>query len=230
MAQQEEQIWQQEEPKSIIILQLNLNKSQTAHLNLLNKNLSTKYDIILLQEPHATSFRKIRTPTNFRQVFPSNMAQEDSLVQSVIWVNRKLDTKDWDILEVLDTNDITAIQLKGPYGKLAIFNVYNDCTHSKNERALGLFIHWNTDRLCRTENHHMPWVGDFNRHHPLWDRDEDTHLFTRQATEREEGLIRLLADYDMEMAYKRESPLYSIWFQKGPHDPIECLARQDFKT
>jgi hypothetical protein len=119
---------QQNEPKSIIILQINLNKLEKAHLDLINEKVGQKYDILLIQEPHVTSFNKIRMPANFRQVFPSNMAQEDALVRSVIWVNKRLNTKDWDILEVPGTNDITAIQLKGPYGKLAIFNMYNDCT------------------------------------------------------------------------------------------------------
>jgi hypothetical protein len=46
------------EPKSIIIMQINLNKSEKAHLDLINENVSQKYDIILIQEPHTTSFNK----------------------------------------------------------------------------------------------------------------------------------------------------------------------------
>jgi len=52
----------------------------------------------------------------------------------------------------------------------------------------------------------MLWAGDFNRHHPLWDRDEDIHLFTGQATRRAEGLIRLLADHEMEMVLPKGVP------------------------
>jgi hypothetical protein len=33
----------------------------------------------------------------------------------------------------------------------------------------------------------------------LWDRDEDTHLFTPQATRAAERLIKILAEYDMSM-------------------------------
>ena len=138
------------------------------------------------------------------------MAQEGAVVRSVIWVNKRLDTKDWDNLVVPDTNDITVIQLKGPYRKLAIFNVYNDCTHARSERTLGMFLRRNADRICRTENHHMLWAGDFNRHHPLWDRDEDTHLFTRQAMKSAEGLIRMLADYEMEMVLPKGVPTLQL--------------------
>jgi len=46
----------------------------------------------------------------------------------------------------------------------------------------------------------MIWAGNFNRHHLLWNRDEDTHLFTAQATRATKRLISLLAEHDIEMA------------------------------
>ena len=206
MPPQPEPMLQQDNTKKLAILQINLNKSERAHLDIINENVSQKYDIILIQEPHTTTFNMIRTPTNFRPVFPTNRLQDDAQIRSVIWVNKRLDTKDWVILDIPDTNDITAIQLKGQYGKLAIFNVYNDCTHSRNETALGNYIRRNSNTLTRSENHHMIWAGDFNRHHPLWDRDEDVHLFTRQATRDAEGLIRLLADHEMQMLLPKGIP------------------------
>ena len=45
----------------------------------------------------------------------------------------------------------------------------------------------------------MIWAGDFNRHHPLWDRDEDVHLFTPQSARSANRLINILADYRMVM-------------------------------
>lgn len=53
----------------------------------------------------------------------------------------------------------------------------------------------------------MIWAGDFNRHHPLWDSDEDTHLFTPQVTRRAEGLIELLATYDLTMPLLKGIPM-----------------------
>ena len=52
----------------------------------------------------------------------------------------------------------------------------------------------------------MLWAGDFNRHHPLWDNDEDTHLFTQQAITRAEGLIELIATYDLTMVLPKGFP------------------------
>ncbi|KAF8156805.1 hypothetical protein B0H34DRAFT_617735, partial [Crassisporium funariophilum] len=54
------------------ILQINLNKSEKAHLDLLNGLLGTKWDIVLIQEPHVTKFKTIRTPMQFRQVYPAD--------------------------------------------------------------------------------------------------------------------------------------------------------------
>ena len=196
----------QENPETITMLQINLNKSEKAHLDIINERLSEKYDVILIQEPYTTKFNAIRTPANFRPVYPTNRFQDDAQIRSVLWVNKRLDTKSWIILDIPDTNDITAIQLKGPYGKLTIFNIYNDCTHSDNQTALNRYIQRHANTLTRTENHHMIWAGDFNRHHPLWDRDEDIHLFTRQATRDAEGLISLLADYEMDMILPKGIP------------------------
>ena len=192
--------------ENIRLLQINLNKSEKAHLDLINENLSLSYDIILIQEPYTTTFNAIRTPTNFRPIFPAHRLQNEDQIRSVIWVNRSLDTNNWVALNIPDTCDLTAIQLKGPYGKLSLFNVYNDCTHSRNETALQRYIQDNSNNLLATENHHMIWAGDFNRHHPLWDRDEDTHLFTQQATRQAEGLINILATYDLNMSLPKGIP------------------------
>jgi hypothetical protein len=103
---------QQEDPQNIVIMQINLNKSEKAHLDLLNENLSQKFDIMLIQEPYTTTFNMIRTPANFRQVFQKSRCHEDNQIRSIIWVNTRLDTKDWIALNIPDTSNITAIQLK----------------------------------------------------------------------------------------------------------------------
>ena len=46
-------------PNHLRILQINLNKSEKAHLDLLNGPLGTRWDIVLLQEPHTTKFNTI---------------------------------------------------------------------------------------------------------------------------------------------------------------------------
>ena len=188
------------------ILQCNLNKSEKAHLDIINEKVSKNYDIMLIQEPYTTSFNAIRTPANFRPVSPRNRNQADDQVRSVIWVNKHLETKNWKIMDIQDSNDITAIQLSGNYGKVTIFNIYNDCTHSRNENTLRNYLTSHRNTIIDGADTHMIWAGDFNRHHPLWDDDKDTHLFTNQALRNAEGIINLLADYGMEMTLPKGTP------------------------
>ena len=197
---------QEGKQKSLKILQINLNKSEKAQLDLINENVSQKYDIMLIQEPHTTAFNAIRTPSNFRPVFPSNRFQDASQIRSVIWVNKQLETKNWKILDIPNTNDITAIQLKGTYGTISIFNIYNDCDHSRNEAILRDYLGRHRRDLVENEESHMIWAGDFNRHHPLWDDDKDTHLFTSTALRNAEGIISLIAEYDMVMPLPKGIP------------------------
>ncbi|PPQ84288.1 LOW QUALITY PROTEIN: hypothetical protein CVT25_013226 [Psilocybe cyanescens] len=60
----------QPDSKQLRFLQINLNKSEVAHKELLNSGLSSKYDIILIQEPHITFYDHIITNNHFRQVYP----------------------------------------------------------------------------------------------------------------------------------------------------------------
>ena len=172
---------QQGQNKALRIILINLNKSEKAHLDIINEKVSQKYNIMLIQEPHTTAFNAIRTPTNFRLVFPSNHFKDDTQIRSIIWVNKHLETKDWRILDIPNTNNITAIQLNGLYGTISIFNIYNDCTHPRNEVLLQNYLNTHINDLSGLEDLHMIWAGDFNRHHPLWDDNSDNHLFTNQA-------------------------------------------------
>ncbi len=75
------------------ILQINLNKSEKAHLDLLNRVKGDDWDVILIQEPHTVNnFSAIWTPTNFRPVFPEDQGRDGTTVRSVIWVSNTLDT------------------------------------------------------------------------------------------------------------------------------------------
>ena len=40
------------------------------------------------------------------------------------------------------------------------------------------------------EKEKVIWLGDFNRHHPMWDEERHAHLFTRAALE----VAQLLGD------------------------------------
>jgi ribonuclease HI/exonuclease III len=216
-------------PTPLRIFQINLNKSQTAHLEVINIIESNKWDIVLVQEPHMISkFNAIRTPTNYRPVFPEDRGRNDKHIRSLIWVSTTLETKNWKIIGIPGTNDITAIQLNGRYGKLTIFNVYNDCTNANTENVLSTFLRDHANELL-THRSNMIWAGDFNRHHPLWDRDEDEHLFTSQATASANKLIALLADYSMTMALPKGIPTLEHMRSKNHSRPDNVFCTSDLQ-
>ena len=152
---QQPELEEQDNITTIRIFQINLNKSEKVHLELINNKVSQLYDIMLIQEPYTTTFT-IRTPNNFRPVFPTNRIEGEEKVRSVIWVNKRLDTKNWVTIDITNTKDITAIQIKGEYGKITIYNIYNDCTHSRNETILNnhIFNHENRALLEGMERIH----------------------------------------------------------------------------
>ena len=60
-------------PTLLHILQINLNKSKIAHLDLISYIKGKDWDIILIQELHITNkFNAITTVPNYRPTFPEN--------------------------------------------------------------------------------------------------------------------------------------------------------------
>ncbi|KAF8810027.1 hypothetical protein BYT27DRAFT_7092816 [Phlegmacium glaucopus] len=64
------------------------------------------------------------------------------------------------------------------------------------------------------------WCGDFNRHHPLWDNNEDERLFTPQAMREAEVLIGMVADEDMVMVLPKGIPTLKHMVTNRYHAPI----------
>ncbi|KAF7783210.1 hypothetical protein Agabi119p4_2586 [Agaricus bisporus var. burnettii] len=184
-----------------------MNRSEAAHLDLINRNLGKNWDVICLQEPHITKYGNIRTPKHFRQVYPVSRGQEGTgKVRSAMWINNAINTNGWEIIEIPGTNDITAAKIKTVQGNVAIFNVYNPCDSNSTQTKLNNYLCNNRQEFYGAEDRHVVWCGDFNRHHPLWDRVEDVDLFIGQNRERTERFIEILAEHDMQMALPRDIP------------------------
>lgn len=74
----------------LCILRINLNKSTTAQLDLINYyDLADTYDIVLIQELHIDFLGNMRVPHYFKLVFPKDRLWLDVKTCTVIWVNKK---------------------------------------------------------------------------------------------------------------------------------------------
>jgi exonuclease III len=194
-------------PTRLRILQINLNKSQKAHLELYNRVSGKEWDIVLVQEPYIMFTGNIRTPNGFVPVVPAGRYKDGaSVTRAVIWVSSTLATSSWKIVNVPGTNDVTVIQLAGAYGRLTIINIYNDCAHSRTLRTIREFLRTNRAEILSRADDHLIWAGDFNRHHPMWDEETDDRLFTPRALEDAGRLIEMLADLNMKMALPKGQP------------------------
>ena len=98
-----------ERPK-LRILQINLNKSLSAHLKLMNDSLAQSWDLVLVQELYITVYSQIRTPNHFTLVSPTAHTTLQTTVRSTIWVNTALSTNAWKSLDCPGTNDVVVIQ------------------------------------------------------------------------------------------------------------------------
>jgi endonuclease/exonuclease/phosphatase family metal-dependent hydrolase len=97
----------------------------------------------------------------------------------------------------LKNSNLTAIELRGNFGRILIFNVYNSWRHMRTLEVLEKHI---DDIIMAGNAPDMIWMGDFNFHDPMWDDTSNHHLFTGPNLQRSVTLINLLAKHDMRMA------------------------------
>ena len=185
-------------PTRLRIWQQNLNKSDKVQFNLINAPLHKDWDIFLLQEPYIDNLGNTKATSRWHVIYPSSHLADDSACRTVILVNAVLDTNVWAQVPLEGSNDISVLQFWLPQGRrLMIFNVYNDCTHQNTLTVLRTFMLHHSASMLALENDHMMWCGDFNRHHPLWDEERNSHLLTAGASSAAQPLIALLEDHDM---------------------------------
>lgn len=200
---QQLRIWQQNCRKSLI--------NQLHVINSLNPEL---YDICLIQEPYIDFLGNTRAPGNWRVIYPPTHLGEDShaRTRAVTLISPRLATSNWENLRI-NSPDVTAIQIWGEFGTIRIINAYVDCEHSQ---ALQTIERWyinpalGSDPPTPATPPRQPlqsiWVGDFNRHHPIWEEERNSHLFTAPALELAQPLLDLIAIHGMKMALPKGIP------------------------
>ena len=110
----------------------------------------------------------------------------------------------------LDMTGTVGIKIISKGGKISIYNIYNDCTHSQ------MLTKFQEHLDAREQENPAPdlpdkvigdiWLGDFNRHHPMWEDEANDHLFTNQNLEDTGILIDLLVDHNMQMTLLQGTP------------------------
>jgi ribonuclease HI len=157
----------------------------------------------MIQEPYFDYKKDSRISSKWIAIYPLNHIDNPLRTRSMILVNANISSNSWTALSI-DCPDITAIQITGEWGTRRFFNIYNDQNHSQNLTALNRFL-LTSESEQRTKDLPPPediWLGDFNRHSPMWDEARNSQLFTRPALREAQRLIDLAATWNMHMALR----------------------------
>jgi Endonuclease-reverse transcriptase len=195
----------------IKIWQQNINKSPSCQHDLISSGKLSELDIdiVALQEPAVNAFNQTIATRNWVTVYPTTHSSDLGKTRSIILIRAELSTDTWNQVD-FPSGDVTVVQLTGTWGKLNIFNIYNE---GKSNATISLLTKFHKDNQAAltgmsADITHTLWLGDFNRHHPYWDNPRDIRLFTDDAIKEAETLIEALAEVGLEMALPGEIPTH----------------------
>jgi Endonuclease-reverse transcriptase len=193
------------------IWQQNVNKSQICQHDLISSARLTeqKIDLVALQELAISDLAVTIASRDWRVIYPSMHAKDPSKTRSVILICTNILTNNWSQIDI-DSGDVAIVKISGAWGKLTIFNIYNNCDHDNTIELLKDYQRHQDDNELNQhrEDTHTVWLGDFNRHHPHWDNITDNRLFTRAAIKKAEKLIAAVADARLDLALSAKIPTH----------------------
>ena len=188
-----------------------MNKSRTSQHNLISNNylVSKGVSFITLQEPAIDGEGFTLASREWTAVYPTLHRKPNTSTRAVTLVRASLSPDTWKQID-FPSGDVVVIQIHGVWGKLTLFNIYNDCASNNTVRQLTEFHSRNQAELAQSNSGeaHVMWVGDFNRHHPYWDDHSDDRLFTSEAIEAAEKLIEAVVDAGLELALPSGIPTH----------------------
>lgn len=200
-----------DDDERITIWQQNVNKSPVSQHTLISNTILVEHgiDILALQEPAINTFNQSISSKDWISIYPSTHHINPDKTRSLSLIRASISTDSWEQIEFPD-GDVTIIMLKGDWGKLIIFNIYNNCNNNDTIKALVKLHDEHKDLITQEEQDkvHIIWLGDFNRHHEYWDDPNDTRLFTDQATKAAEELIDAVASLGLELALPQGIPTH----------------------
>ena len=190
---------------TVNIWQQNLNKSDIAQQDLINSINPNKYDIIALQEPYIDFLGNTCANPRWYPLLPAAHHDNPKKTQAITLINKHLLSSSWQQNKV-NTQDIVSVSIATLAGTSTILNIYNDGDHPRSLHEVRKALEENASTTQSIHSTKMIWLGDFNQHHPLWDKERNSHLFTSNNLDAAQILLDLLTDYDMIMALPKNIP------------------------
>ena len=209
--------------EKLTIWQQNVNKSPSCQHNLISNNhlANMGVGLIALQEPAINPFNLTTATKDWTPIYPTPHGATSDRTRAITLIRSNISTDSWTQLD-FPSSDVTIIQINGLWGKITIFNIYNDCDNNDTIKLLANYYNRNRAQLERADSGtaNVIWLGDFNRHHPLWDDPNDDRLFTTEAIHAAEELIEAIADIGLELALPSGTPMHQ-------HNATKSWSRLD---
>ncbi|CAK5276987.1 unnamed protein product [Mycena citricolor] len=172
---------------------------------MLNSLQPSRYNLALIQEPNI-NFRGVsRTNYHFTLVYPTTHSLDPKATQSLILVRTSIPSAKWTKIKI-HSPDITAIELQTDQRTIRIMNIYNDCRHNKSLEAIAAYIADPQNQPTSDRQLSYIWARDFNRHHPIWDKEWNHHLFTNRNQQLALKLLQMLSRHKMAMTLLKDIP------------------------
>ncbi|KAG9120597.1 hypothetical protein FRC07_003847, partial [Ceratobasidium sp. 392] len=207
--------------QSLVIWQLNVNKSNEAQLAFVHDPIISNATILAFQEPYLDHKGKSRFPPLWSTIYPTTHARKDTpRSRSFLAINPMLSTNDWEQVDC-DSADVTAIRLGTDKGIILIINAYNPCDSNAT------IPHIETLLKGAAKGEQVILLGDFNRHHPLWDEDRNAHLFTTANLDLAQELIDLTGAHGLDMALPKDIPTLEATRTKNHTRPDNVFLAPD---
>ena len=209
--------------KQINIIQQNLNKSLVATNAFLHHYPPQIADIICIQEPHIDHLGNTCANAGWTVVYPSTHLKNPSETHSTLLISRKIHPGAWTPVET-NHPDVTAARISTQLGEILLFNVYNACLPQKSTAIETVKQVTDRARMALNGLVHLMVLGDFNRHYPAWEGEQNAHLFTRNQLDRSEEIINLMLTEDLELLLLRGTPTLKAFSTGNLTRPDNILA------
>jgi ribonuclease HI len=197
-----------DERKTLRIWQQNLRKSFPAQSSFLNSASPADWDLLVVQEPWLDSLSNTRSNSHFSVIYPpAHFSEGSPRTRSVILVNKHIPSDSYRTLPI-NSPDVTGIEISTNAGRVTIINVYNSIDHNGSITSLRDYLRSPEHTTGRTPSDLMYWMGDFNRHHPLWEEDRNAGLTSTR--EKLQPLLDLVTEHDMVMALPKDIPTLEV--------------------
>jgi len=125
------------------IWQQNLRKSPNAWEHLLKNLNPDTYDLTCIQEPflNAVNLANASNLNRFWDViYPTNHHSQLERSQTLLLVNKRLSKNHWQTIP-LHSPYVIAIEITGTFGKVRIYNIYNQCENENTVQFLERHMH-----------------------------------------------------------------------------------------